>query len=353
MQTGLKTTNQGREVWLDIIRGICAVFVIIAHVPSSPVIYGIFYAPIMIPAFFFVSGYLGKNYDGSIGKFLYYRVLKLFIAYIIILFLYNLLSVSTILSIINEPAEFIQFLIDYLNDLFLGYKLWFIPALIFVSVYFIIINKICSNKPLPMFIASAIIAAIGLYIGKPDKFILWHSQTAMICLLFYTAGYCVKQKQWLNKFKFTAKSCILTAILYFGSVIAFSLIFGAENIFIIAANNEWKILPVTATMIFLGVLFIICLSKKLSSCKLLSYIGTHSLLYFAFSSQCIDIFQKVVNSLYDITRLSFLNNVYITCLPLTLCAVLLMLIPCKLSDKFCPALNGKINLPTLKTKDKK
>lgn len=348
----VKTDNYNREEWLDVIRGICAVFVIMAHVPSSPVIYGIFYAPIMIPAFFFVSGYLSKNYDGSIGKFLYNRVLRLILAYFIILFLYNIMSVNTILSIIKEPSKIITFVLDYLIDAAAGYKLWFIPCLICVSVYFIILNKICLNKPLPMLIVSVIIAALGILINKPDQFVPWHAHTAALYLLFYTVGYCFKQKQWIKNHKFTAKGCVVTAILYLGTVIIFAFIFGAENIFIVSANNELGILPVTIILTFTGMLLIICLSKQLTSCKLLIYIGSHSLLYFALGSQCIDVFQKCINALYSVTGLSFLNNPCVTCIPVTLCACVLMLISCKFSDKFCPALNGKIKLPALKSKNK-
>lgn len=345
-----KINDKQRQPWLDVVRGICSLLVVLYHVPSTPLSYVIFYSPIMIPAFFFVSGYLSKNYDGSVLKFLYNRVLKLFICYLIIMFVGKILIVSNIPLILQNPKYLIQIIISYFVYIYNGYDFWFLPCLICISLYFIIINKICRDKPVPMLIISAIIAGIGLYIGEPDKFILWHSQTAMICLFFYMAGYCVKKTQWIDNHNFTAKSCILTGLLYFSAVIVFSLIFGMENIIIVAANNEWKILPVTAILIFLGIIFIICLSKQLNSCRILAYIGAHSMIYFTFGSRCTDIIWRGINALYSLIKLPFINNTYIMSIFFTVCTCALMLVICKLSDKFFPALNGRINLPELKLK---
>lgn len=339
-----------RQPWLDIIRGICSIMVILYHIPSTPNLYAIFYSPIMIPAFFFVSGYLSKNYDGSVLKFLYNRVLKLFISYLLIILLGKIIVFGNVPLIMQNPKYLIQIIIRYFVYIYNGYDFWFIPCLICISLYFIIINKICRDKPVPMLIISAIIAGIGLYIGEPDKFVLWHSQTAMICLFFYMTGYCVKKTQWIDNHNFTAKSCILTGLLYFSAVIAFSLIFGMENIIIVAANNEWQILPVTAILICLGIIFIVCLSQQLGSCKLLTYIGSHSLIYFVFGSRVMDFIGQGIKAVYSFLGLPFVVNYYIISIALTVVSSLLTLVLCILSDKFFPALNGRINLPKLKLK---
>ncbi len=341
-----KINSTQRQPWLDIIRGICAIMVVLSHVTSTPLIYGVFYSPIMISAFFLVSGYLSKNYDGSVLKFLYNRVLKLVIAYLIIILFDKLLLVSNIPIILNDPKYLLKMAADYCNYIFYGYDLWFVPCLVCVSIYFIIVNKICRYKPLPMFIMSAVIAAIGLYINQPDEFVNWHAHTALVCLFFYMTGYCVKKKKWIDNYNFTVKSCILSGGAYLAAIIVFSLIFGMENIFIVAANNEWQILPVTALLMLLGVWFIICLSKKIPSCKLLEYIGAHSLIYFAFGSRCMAFFQRSTENM----EMPVLGNPYIKSILLTVCGCLMTLIVCKLSDKFFPPLNGNIRLPELKSK---
>lgn len=346
------SAKSNRLIWLDVIRGMCAIFIVLSHFPSSPLIYKIFYAPIMIPAFFFVSGYLSKNYNGDIKNFLYNRSLKLLIFRFIIITEVKFMSVKLIIKCLTNPKHFINTILEIITDTLLGRSAWFFSCLIIVSLYFIIINTLCRNKSIPMVIVSIAFAVIGILISKEDTIRAWSWDTALVCQLFYVIGYCVKQKQWLSENKIKTRYCILSSILYLGSVVIFAKIFGAENIAIVVANNTWKIIPVTVFLIFTGNLFIICLAQKLIFSKFLAYVGRHSFLYFAFAGQLMLYCRQAVLILYDVTGIQLLNNNLITCIPIVLAACLINLIPCKLSDKFCPALNGTIKLPKLKTKDK-
>lgn len=342
--------KQKRLPWIDVIRGICSVLVIFSHIPSSPINIGVFYAPIMIPSFFFVSGYLGKNYNGNIVKFLYNRVLKLFIFRFIAIFEINLISVNVVIKTFQNPLYLIKYIADLSLKVIIGKSFWFISCLIVVSIYFIIINKLCKNKPVFMLLVSLAAAAVGLYISTPGVIVNWSWDTALVCQFFYVAGYCAKQKQCIEKIRFTPKLCILTGILYIISVIIFAKFFGINNIFIIVANNTWRYIPVTSILILVGISFIICLSQILQGSKLLIYIGRHSLLYFTMGGLCMFYCNAILQYIYTLTHFEPLNNIYITCMPILIVSTLLTLIPCWLSDKFCPALNGTIHLPELKLK---
>ncbi|MGN0475091.1 MAG: acyltransferase family protein [Acutalibacteraceae bacterium] len=345
-----KISNTQRQPWIDVIRGICSVLVIFSHIPSSPVDIGIFYAPIMIPSFFFVSGYLGKNYNGNIVEFLYNRVLKLFIFRFIAIFEINLISVNVVIKTFQNPLYLIKYIAYLSLKVIIGRSFWFISCLIVVSIYFIVINKLCKNKPVFMLSVSLAAAAFGLYISTPGVIVNWSWDTALVCQFFYVTGYCVKQKQWIEKVKFTPKLCLLIGTLYTASVIIFAKFLGINNILIIVANNTWRCIPVTSILILLGISFIICLSRIMQTSRLLTYIGKHSLLYFTMGGLCLSYCNAILQYIYTTTHFEPLNNIYITCMPILIVSTLLTLIPCWLSDKFCPALNGTIYLPELKLK---
>ena len=353
MPTELKTVKKEREVWLDVARGLCAIFVVLSHVPSTPLIYKMFYAPIMIPPFFFVSGYLSKNYNGSVGKFFYNRVLKLLIVRLIIVAELTLMSVKVIWRCLTSPSYLLNTLLDIIINTFMGHRAWFFSCLILISVCFIIINKLCRDKIPAMLTVSVILAAVGILVSERGTVRAWSWDTALVCQLFFVIGYCVKKKQLLSGDKIKVWHCLISAIVYFGVEIIFAVIFGAENITITVANNDWGIIAITAVIIFTGNVFLICLAKKLPPLRFLTYIGKHSFLYFALGGQVMLYCLQGVQILYNLTGFSPLNNIYITCIPVTLIACVIMLIPCWLSDKFCPALNGRINLPPLNGKNRK
>ncbi len=347
-----KIDNKKNLPWLDIMRAISAILVMVSHVPNVPVVYGMFFAPVTIPIFFFVSGYLSKNYTYGIGRFLYNRVLKLLIFQFIIEFELHVLSVTVLIKTLQNPMYLVNLIAECTWKIIIGESQWFIPCLIVVSIYFIIINKLCKDKAVLMIPVSLVLAAIGLYVSVPEHISNWSWDTALVCQLFYVIGYCIKQKQIISKFEFTTKSCVQWGILYISIVIIFAIIFGPENIFITVANNNWKCIPITSILILIGTIFLICLSHKIEFSKTLIYIGKHSMLYFAIGGLIMMYLYQGIQYLYQLTHFEPFNNIYLTCIPIIIASTLLTLIPCWLSDKFCPILNGTINLPQLKFTNK-
>lgn len=253
---------------------------------------------------------------------------------------------------LRDPMYLVNLIIELTWEIIIGTSQWFMPCLILVSICFIIINKLCKDKVKFMIPVSLALATIGWYFSVPGHIANWNWDTALVCQFFYVIGYCVKQKEIITKFEFTTKSCVRWGILYISTVIIFAIILGPENIFITVANNDWKCIPVTAILILIGTIFIICLSHKLESSKILPYIGKHSLLYFTIGGLIMMYLYQGTQYLYQLTSFEPFNNIYLTCIPIIIASTFLTLIPCWLSDKFCPILNGKINLPQLKFTNK-
>ncbi len=335
-----------REAWPDIARGICAIAVVINHVPSSPISWCAFYTPFMIPIFFFLAGYFTKNYDGNVIKYLYNRVLKLMIVYVLAVAFMNFAH------IFGDPSYFFSIIEGYIKCLREGYLLWFIPCLICVSVYFIVIDWLCSDKLRPMLAFTIVIFAIGVSLGKSTySFLPYHANTAMSCLLFFNAGYFVRKMRLIEKHQFKIRDTVITGIIYFALIAVLLPVLGEENMYILISNNQYRVLPVSLALIFSGCLFIICLTKTISGgkrgifCRLLEYTGQHSLIFFIIAYYCTEVSYYAAEFICSKTGLYNLINPYVITIPISICGCAMMLVVCVLSDRFFPALNGKIKLP--------
>lgn len=348
MAAEIKTLAQ-REKWPDIARGLCAMLVILSHVPNVPMLYQLLYSPFMVPLFYIVSGYLTKNYGGKVVDFLYNKVLKELILKLMVVISLTTLSVSTVIGFFIHPSTIPKWLWDTLMMFFFKPRALFFSILVLCSVYFLIINKLCRDKPLPMLIVGAALAVVGIVISQPHLIRPWGWDTALVCEFFYLTGYCVRRKHWLTGFKCKVRHGFAAAGIYLAALTVCVLTLGADNALIIVMNNTWPFLPVTVLLLATGNGFLIVLSSllpdKLRITKLVTYIGRHSLIFFTFGGPIMAYLNYAADLLYSGTNWRILGMNYLMNLVIWLGSCVLTLIPCLLSDKFLPALNGSFKLP--------
>lgn len=346
-------TNAGalkkREKWPDIARGLCAMLVILSHVPNVPTLYKLFYSPFMIPLFYIVSGYLTKNYGGKAVDFFYNKVLKELILKFMVVVSLTTFSVTTVVGFFTHPSTISDWLWDTLMMFFFKPRALFFSVLVLCSVCFFIINKLCRDKPLPMLMVGGALAVMGIVISHPHIIRLWGWDTALVCEFFYLFGYCARQRHWFTAFSFKAWHGLLTAGLFLASATICAAIFGLDNAVMIVMNNTWPFLPITLVLLITGNTFLICLSnllpENLKITKLITYIGQHSLIFFMLGGPIMAYLHYFVELLRGVADTPVLKNNYLMSLVIWLSACLLTLIPCLLSDKFLPALNGSFKLP--------
>ena len=322
-----------RENWIDLIKGISALFVMLTHISDTPFMYKIFYSYIMLPAFFFASGYLTKNETAS--KYLYNRVLKLMLIYIIYSVITFFVSVKNIMLLIKEP---ISFLGSFLENL-MGKSLWFIACLIVVSIIFCVIKTVTQNNSRGMFIVSAVLFVLGLIFTVEGRK-LWSIDTAVICQFFFISGYVVKQVHAFDKIKNINVITLVSGVLYVVLIYGAFLVLGETAVGITIGTNIWKMQVITIPALVLGNVFIILLAKKIDFVPLVNYIGRHALIYYVFASHGLSLFLKIF-------KLIGLYNPYITNLLIVLLTAIVMAFVCKFIDKFLPFLNGQFKLPRL------
>lgn len=332
-------TAKIREHWVDLLKGVCALFVMLAHTADTPIIYRVFYAYFMLPSFFFVSGYLTK--DEKITDYMYKRILKLLILYFVYSYLTFFLSIDTVSLIIRSPGEFNRAFVLKCIEIFTGQGLWFIAGLIVVSLIFALIKAIAKKNTAVMLAVSITVALAGLLFCSEGR-IFWNINTALVCQVFFVFGFVAKENGLLNKITHIKSVCAISGLLYLMLIYGAYFLLGEEAVAIVVGTNTWKFLPVTIPALILGNLFVITLSKQIGKVPIINYIGKHALLYYALGSRGLSIASKLF-SIFGI------DNRYILNLLIVLVAALIMLIPCLIIDKFFPFLNGNFKLPELKS----
>ena len=338
-----------RVKWLDFIKGIASLLVILSHTPDNTMWMQALFSFVMIPAFFLCSGYV-CDYDGRSAKeFLYYRVLKLLILYSFFVMLLPFCSISEMKGVIAKPSNIIDMIKGAVIDLISGKGFWFVACLIIVNIIFCIIQTIGKGKEVLLLFVSAIITAIGFVISKVSKAGMnyWSADTALVCLSFFCIGYLLKkhmtEKFW-KRYHFRALGY---SVLYIAGVVLCGWWLGYENISINVALNNWKYIPITILLIFIGNLAFIYVAKVFENIKLITYIGKHSLLYFAIGSHGMSIMNKAMIFLFYKTGLSCLQNRVIINPLIAIGGAIILLPVCLVSDKFFPFVNGKFRMPKL------
>lgn len=338
-----------RKNWVDIARGFCAMLVILYHVPHSPILYSIFYAPFMIPLFYFVSGYLTKMEKISVRSYLYKKVCKALIFKFMVAFSLTTLVVSKVVGFFLHPSTVPVWLWDTLMTFLLKPRALFFSVLVLCTVYFLVINKLCRDKTRPMLMFSGLLMLIGFLLPRPAVTRLWGWDTALICQFFYTAGYCVRKEKLIKDFDFKRWHSAVTGGVFVAVTALSAWLLGAEQTLIIVMNNAWPVLPVALLLLVTGNVFMICLShtmpRKRIVTRFVAYVGKHSLIYFMCGGPIMAYVNYAADLLHGATGWGILQNHWLMPLVIWLITCLLALIPCKMSDRYCPALNGRFRMP--------
>lgn len=276
-------------------------------------------------------------------------MLKEIILKLIFCFSVTTFSLRTVAGLILHPSTIPEWLYNTLVTFLVKPIGTFFSTLVLCSVYFIIVNKICRDRPLPMMLAATALAAAGFAVTRARFIKLWNWDTALICVFFYIFGYCARQTGLLSEFHFKPKHALMTGGAFFTLTTAFGLIIGVNHTKIIVANNTFLSPLVSVPLFATGIAFVICLShilpERSKPVKLLIYIGRHSMLYFMVGGPVLAYLHYFNTLLYQAVHWDFLQS-RIFMIPVYLIATsFITLIPAGFSDRFCPALNGRIRLP--------
>ena len=206
----------GRVAWIDIMRGIAILLMILCHLseygtfPQS--LYKLIYV-FHVPVFFFVTGCV-EHFDVAAGKFIRKKINTLLIPYFI-LFLASHPHVFELNRCEKLPGVVFDLLTGQNVDQF-----WFLPTLFFTELLFKLIYDL-SNKYFPYW--TVILALIGISVNRfllpvhlfqrtyPSLF--WHLDAVPIVLLFMYLGHVSFRKGVFDRITRSKKRFYGTAFL--------------------------------------------------------------------------------------------------------------------------------------------
>lgn len=333
-----------RIEWIDMIKFICILWVITAHLETMTTLLAAFFMRIVLIGFLFSSGYCYKNRN-NFGAMLKKKVHQLFIPW----FLWGSLSVCFHQlfsswrkhgSDMSLGTEIKWFLLQVrgIND-----SIWFIAMMFvsFIPFYFLI--KAYESSPhkarfkwyvLALYILGNVYDVYMPAFGYGTNALPWHIEYLPFSVSFMFLGYEYKHvyESRLKRHE-NLLFGISTAIYLSMSVIAYFFVFPAFFDLWYAMVHQ-----------LISIVFLVLLSKKLTPNRYTRFVGQNTLIYFPMHiyiyTLCQPVLWKVIPELYA----GILNNVVLSsCFALALAFVIsvILIIPAKIVNKYTPFLAGK------------
>ena len=269
-----------RILWLDVLKGIGIISVVIGHIYRNDTVLNLIYS-FHMPLFFFAGGWVYRK--KKIKDDLAGRVKKIVIPYfifgaIILIYWYFIeRSFRSISQTLNEAA--LGLVLGEYKLLDFHSHLWFLPCFFVLAIFYNILVNIGGNKT--AYIVSAVMAVI--YIFVPLPVLPWGIDRVFQYIGYYAVGHLLSE---IGADKFTARGHIsfkLTgAIILMGG--NFALAYFDLNVGVM-----WF---VTA---FAGIAGLSVISMLLERVKVLQYIGRISLVILCIHGPIYRVLCKLIS----------------------------------------------------------
>lgn len=321
--------NKKRIEWIDNMRGICMILVILHH-SGAPEEYQKFLSPFFLSGFFFISGYLFDNSNKDFDWKL--KLIRIFETLVIPYFIYWAISYFLIAGYTEvwQKGNYDIF-VPFFKDLFLGKKLWFMSALIVSEIVLVFILPLIRKNSIV--IAVIAFSFIGLWyftpLSKFGVFYPWYINNACIAIFFMLCGVLFRKTKILEQDKLLCYTAFIYITLFIADIYL-------DITGIMFATNYFNNILIFIVYAIAGILGLVYLCKRyIFGENILSYYGRNSLLIYFFCNQTIILCFKITSTI-DI-------NWYIKSLIITLMVCIAITIPVYISNKLFPWMCGKFN----------
>ena len=284
---------EGRKIWIDILKGLLILFVIIGHTTQNKLVTN-FLSSFYMPCFFIVSGFLMKK-TMVIRKFIIKKVKGLLLPYFffaLIWVLFCFLKSFVVESDFNIFRALLSILLPYSGSLGgNAYNLWFLPCLFFAQI---LVALIIYGK-LILKIVAGIVWCTFLILGiciSPYCSLLYATAVASIFvgIGFYISNYILSK---LKKGRFPMWAMAVGAAMNVGSLLLNECLFKTVLEFSAAS---FGVLPIYILGAIGGSIFFISITSRLKSVKPLEYIGKNSLIYYALHYEVLAVVGYIIET---------------------------------------------------------
>ena len=271
-----------RDNYLDLLKGIGIFLVVLGHHDTY---LGKYIYSFHMPLFFFISGIFHSNYK-SYREFIENKLRKLVYPYFILafsLFLFWIIigrkfgesAIKKTPIVVSFKGIFLGNDINNISSMEWGLPLWFLLCLFIVSNLYYFISKLEIKYIL---FCNIILGIVGYYLSKDTYFLfrIWHFDTALIAINFYTLGNLLRNKIFDKKLEKIPVSILV--------LIAFLSVVGNE----INGRIDMHGIYYSNILLFylnaiLGIAFIfICIKKISLKSIVLEYMGLNTIIILAY-----------------------------------------------------------------------
>lgn len=201
-----------RIEWIDALRAVAMLIVMMWHISAdcqNQWVYSLCTAPVMIPLFFAITGYIFNDCNGDQKEFIC-KISK----YLILPWL----ALAILKGAVNATLRgSFDYLCEYIGNLFTGDNLWYFPCCIIAEIIFFYSLKNCNDSRL-IIIQSLVLSLIGILLSKFIMFNCLNISTAFICQFFIVFGYSLRNYD----FRVNKKVVVISSVLYIGLVVILS-----------------------------------------------------------------------------------------------------------------------------------
>lgn len=282
--------NIEKKTWIDVLKGIGALMVIVAHSPK-PIIVSMIIVPSFLAIFFFSSGYTYKYKKSYISK-----LLKNTIVLMVELSFFDII-VRKFVNKFFFGAEQTNIVNDYLglilnksgNAKYPDY-LWFFACMFMGKAIFHIYHMIKNEKI--CFIISMVMSMCGTFLwlipGEVHD-IFWHIPIALLMQVIMELGYLCK--------KYDGNKSIDVILAIMAPVLLLVLLYTIMKYPIDADlhTGMFSNYKIYCLQVFCELTIIIYFARKISSNRFLEYMGRHSAFFYGYQMVYIFIYSYLAN----------------------------------------------------------
>jgi surface polysaccharide O-acyltransferase-like enzyme len=271
--------TNNRKDWIDALRACAMLIVMIWHFSNNMPyqwLFNVFTAPIMIPLFFAITGYVFNGCDGNCTLF-FSKLTK----HLVLPWLLLAIIKGAFVALIRGSFDYYW---EYFLNLFTGDNLWYFPCCIIAEIlFFYTIKKFENCKK--RILASMLLCIIGFGLSNIFIFKYLNISTAFICQIFLLIGALFKKiENSIGKEVKIGYLCI-SLFIFIGILVSTmpNPIGTANQISMDVHKNYYYNLFTVFTMIFFGILSVFILVKNRDEFpRWLTFVGRNTIVFYIF-----------------------------------------------------------------------
>lgn len=336
-----------RIEWVDIVKYICIICVLVSHLECESELLYIFYASFFLKAFFFTAGYV-YHYTNDFKSFFIKKVKGLLVPW----FIFSTFNIilSQILSFNEHNGLLTEMGWNMLQIRNHGDGIWFVAALFIAFIPFYFLIKWSDGEEKSKSVAAIVISfilSLGslAYTKLMNPLLLpwngaelpWHLEYIFQAMLFMVLGYYFRKKYEVKFDKYNTKFNRICLGAIYLLIIYLPYALGIE-------------FPVIIDMIYqyvrelTGVLLLVSICKVVKTNRYVSYVGQNTLIYFALHGKILNVIetmlQKIMPEMYSIIHGNVVSeNIFVIAVALVMSV--LLIIPAWIINKYFPFVLGR------------